>query len=171
MIIEDRPDRGSGDYPKSEAIGGFLVEGVDLQRDTRIHSFLLGLGHACRDKSDLVAHNPFDRIRFESLTADWAAGVFSNECIKGLAKVSYRSASEYAETVLIVDNAWRRRGIGSALIRAAVARAVEQKKLALRMSCSRSNWPMRYFFNKCGARLNLAFDEIVADIRFERGPS
>jgi hypothetical protein len=30
---------------------------------------------------------------------------------------------------------------------------------------------MRHFLNKCGARLNLAFDEIVADIRFERGAS
>jgi GNAT superfamily N-acetyltransferase len=171
MIIED--DRGSGNHLESEIIGGFVVERVDLQRDTRIDSFLLSLGQASCNKSDLVAHtsSPFDRIRFESLSADWAAGVFSNECIKGLAKVSYLPASEYAETVLIVDNAWRRRGIGSALIRAAVARAVEQKKLALRMSCSRSNWPMRHFLNKCGARLNLAFDEIVADIRFERGAS
>ena len=59
---------------------------------------------------------------------------------------------------------WRRRGIASALIKAAKSWAMEQGMENLLVACSRSNWPIRSLLEKVGARLDLIFGEIVAQV-------
>ena len=64
----------------------------------------------------------------------------------------------------MVDVEWRRRGIASALIKAAKSWAMEQGMENLLVACSRSNWPIRSLLEKVGARLDLIFGEIVAQV-------
>jgi hypothetical protein len=65
---------------------------------------------------------------------------------------------------LLVDPAWRRKGVALALIEAAKAWAMDQGMQNFLMTCSRSDWPTRSLLERIGARLDLVFGEIVANV-------
>lgn len=70
--------------------------------------------------------------------------------------------SDHDEVRLVVDARWGRSGIASALMQATLKWAVMQRRSELRFICPRNNWAMRSLLEESGARLDLAFGEIVA---------
>jgi GNAT superfamily N-acetyltransferase len=67
------------------------------------------------------------------------------------------------EARLFVGAAWRRRGVGALLLKAALDWASCRRAHTLRIVCARDDWPMRHFVEKFDARLDLMFGQIVAD--------
>ena len=59
-----------------------------------------------------------------SLTdADWIIGAFVGERLRGLVEVYSGRPSSYAEAAFVVEQEWRRRGLGWALLQAAIQKA------------------------------------------------
>jgi GNAT superfamily N-acetyltransferase len=74
------------------------------------------------------------------------------------------SREGHAEVTLFVDEEWRRRGIGSTLLKETMVWARCGGATTLRFVCDRSDWPMRHLAERFGARLDLVFGQLVADI-------
>jgi GNAT superfamily N-acetyltransferase len=106
----------------------------------------------------------------------WMAGVYLADELTSLVRVRDGALEGYVETTLFVDAKWRRKGIGTLLLKAAMEWALLHQASALRLVCSRTDWPMRHLAEKFGARLDLVLGQIVADIpldeaREQRAPS
>ena len=97
-------------------------------------------------------------------TAAWSAGVFVANELKGVARAMTVSCEGQVEAALFVEEAWRRRGIGSALLHEVMNWARRGKANTIRLVCERSNWPMRHFAKRFGARLDLVLGQIVVEI-------
>jgi GNAT superfamily N-acetyltransferase len=65
---------------------------------------------------------------------------------------------------LVVEPAWRRRGLGTALLGAAVSFAKSSDLTTLRLIFSRRNWALRQLALKTNARLDIVLEELRADI-------
>jgi GNAT superfamily N-acetyltransferase len=96
--------------------------------------------------------------------AAWIAGTFVDDGLRGVVEVYDIGDSRTVEAAFVVEQGWRRRGLGSALLKAAIQWAIETDRIMLRMVFSRHNWPMRKLVSNAQARLDLRFDEITADI-------
>lgn len=107
----------------------------------------------------LVRHS-----RCASSSAAWIGGAFIDEGLRGVVEVYDIGQSRTVEAALLVEQAWRRRVFGSALLKAAIQWAAKTDRIMLRMVFSRHNWPMRKLASNAQARLDLGFDEITADI-------
>jgi GNAT superfamily N-acetyltransferase len=97
----------------------------------------------------------------------WCAGAFSGEIFVGVIRCQLIDIPGVAETSLFVVEPWRRRGIGVALLQTTEVWTRERGCNALRIHCLRSNWSMRAFLEKVGARLDLVVGQIVAEIRIK----
>lgn len=97
--------------------------------------------------------------------ARWIAGAYVADELTGFVSTRDSPLGDCVETTLFVRIRWRRQGIGTFLLKAAMDWALVNEASALRLVCERTDWPMRHFAEKCGARLDLAFGQIVADIR------
>ncbi len=96
--------------------------------------------------------------------ARWlAAGYFAEELTSFVQATGF-SSDGYVETMLFVDAKWRRRGFGTLLLNAAMDWAEPQEASGLRLVCTRTDWSMRHFVEKFGARLDLRLGQMVADI-------
>ena len=97
--------------------------------------------------------------------ADWIAGAFVDECLRGVVEVDNGRARGWAEATFVVEQEWRRRGLGWALLRAAMQMAADASKTnTLRMIFSRHNWPMRKLAAKANGRFDSVLDEISVDV-------
>lgn len=76
----------------------------------------------------------------------------------------YRENPFCADAVLVVDARWRRLGFGRTLLDAALSWAVWNAVATVRLTFSRHNWPMRRLVADADARLDVAHDEICAEI-------
>lgn len=92
-----------------------------------------------------------------------AAGYFAEE-LTSFVQVSGFSSDGYVETMLFVDTKWRRRGFGTLLLNAAMEWASLRRASGARLVCTRTDWSMRHFVDKFGARLDLRLGQMVADI-------
>ena len=92
------------------------------------------------------------------------AGVYLADQLTSFVRVRDGSAEGHVETTLFVDAKWRRQGIGTLLLEAAIDWAARYQAGALRLVCVRTDWPMRQLASKFGARLDLVLGELVADI-------
>lgn len=90
-------------------------------------------------------------------------GLFVANELVGCVEI-YRENPFYAEASLVVDPHWRRQGYGRALLDAALSWAVWNAVTTIRLNFARHNWPMRRLVADAGARLNIAHDEICAEI-------
>jgi GNAT superfamily N-acetyltransferase len=97
-------------------------------------------------------------------TAPRIFGVFVGESLQGTLELYDGEAPGYVDVTLIVERAWRNKGLGWALLRAAMEWARHSETRTIRMIFSRNNWPMRALAHKANAQLTLAFDEISACI-------
>ena len=95
-----------------------------------------------------VADRPLGRWR----TADGDALIEIYPCVP----------HAFCEAALVVEPAWRRRGLGFALLRAAARLVPENGNI--RLIFTRDNWPMRKLADKAHARLDLVLDELCAEI-------
>jgi GNAT superfamily N-acetyltransferase len=119
----------------------------------------------------VIELNPSDlggQSQLASPSALWMAGAFAAGELAGLIQACGSPFEGYAETTLFVQPKWRRQGIGTLLLEAAMDWALRRQLKMLRVICARTDWPMRHFAEKRGARLDLAFDQIVADISLGR---
>jgi GNAT superfamily N-acetyltransferase len=97
-------------------------------------------------------------------SATWVAGVFAAGGLRGVAEVYETGIPGVVEVALVVDPAWRRQGLGFALMQAVKRWAEASGRHTLRMSIAPSNVPMRALARKAGAHLALMPDEITADV-------
>ena len=94
----------------------------------------------------------------------WLVAGYFGEDLTSFAEASDFSPEGYAKTTLFVDENWRRRGFGTLLLKATMDWASHRPAKGLRLVCARTDWPMRHFAEKFGARLDLVLGQMVADI-------
>ena len=87
--------------------------------------------------------------------AAWIAGALVDEGLRGAVEVCDIGGSRAVEAAFVVEQEWRRRGLGSALLKAAIQWAAKTDRVMLRMVFSRCNWPMRKLASNAQARLDL----------------
>jgi GNAT superfamily N-acetyltransferase len=97
-------------------------------------------------------------------SAAWTAGLFVANELAGVVRAGATSPDAHVEAALFVDGEWRRQGIGSMLLKETMDWARRAEATTLRFVCDRTDWPMRHFAEKFGARLDLVFGQMVADI-------
>lgn len=98
----------------------------------------------------------------------WLAGIFIGDDLRGIVEAYEMNPRGLIELAFLVDRTWRRRRLGTALLEAAVQWAAESDRVLLRMVFSSNNWPMRKLASSAHAGLDLAFDQVVADIPIAR---
>jgi GNAT superfamily N-acetyltransferase len=114
-------------------------------------------------------HQSFDNHwDIASPAVRWMAGVYLADELAGFLQVRDGLVEERPEATLFVDAKWRRRGLGTLLLEATMAWASLRQANTLRLVCERTDWPMRHFARKFGARLDLVLGQLVAD--FPLGP-
>ena len=97
-------------------------------------------------------------------TAPRIFGVFVGERLQGTLKLYDGEAPSHVDVTLVVERAWRNKGLGWALLGAAMEWMPQSEWHTIRMSFSRNNWPMRALAHRANAQLSVAFDEISACI-------
>jgi GNAT superfamily N-acetyltransferase len=107
----------------------------------------------------------FDRISLSTASlASWSAGCFLANELRGVVCAGDASCEGHVEAMIFVDEGWRRQGIGSVLLEKTIDWARRGEANTLRFVCERTDWPMRHFARKFGARLDLVLGQIVVDI-------
>jgi len=128
---------------------------VNLNRESRISRFNCAASDAFLLRHSLQALT----------TTTWLAGIVIHQRLSGVVEVYDMDLPGAVEAAFLVDQAWRRRGLGTTLLRAAMQWGAESDRVLLRMMYSRINWPMRGLTTNAGAQLDLTFDEVVADLQ------
>jgi GNAT superfamily N-acetyltransferase len=132
-------------------IGGHLVRELGPQHRTE----LVRLGQSL-DPPVCISH------RLE--TASWAAGVFVDHRLRGLVEGRHPGDPIFVEVSLVVEPSWRGRGLGSALLKAAIDWGKASGRSTLRMVFSRHDWSMRKLASKANAQFDIVFDRMSADV-------
>ena len=97
--------------------------------------------------------------------ANWIAGAFIDERLRGVVEVYDCKSHGWAEAAFVVEQEWRRRGLGWTLLRAAMRKTADASETnTLRMTFSRHNWPMRKLAAKANGRFDVILDEISVDL-------
>jgi GNAT superfamily N-acetyltransferase len=125
-----------------------------LDRESRCRRF----GHAASD--EIMAAHAMTALE----DATCVIGVFVDDVVRGVLEIYSCAPKGAPEVALVVDRDWRRRGLGWALLRAAVASEAQ----GIRLIFTRDNWPMRRLACKANARFDLVLDEICAEITLAR---
>ena len=97
-------------------------------------------------------------------TVAWIAGAFVNDELRGVVELYDEPDLKNVEAAFVVAEGFRRRGLGTALLHAAIAWARQSGRQRLRMIFSAHNVAMRRLAQKTGARLDMMLGEMVADI-------
>ena len=77
---------------------------------------------------------------------------------------SSSTSAQIVEAAFAVASAWRRQGVGTALLNAAIGWARMSDRSCLRMMFSRHNWPMRRLASKAKPQLDLDMEELIASV-------
>ena len=144
-----------------------LIIGLDLSQEAELVRLLLALDAPSRVSRFLFAASDrslIEHARRALSTAAWVAGAIVEGGLRGIAEIYDIGATGGVEAAFLVDRDWRRQGLGTALLRASQHWAAESKRAAIRMVFSRGNWPMRRLASTANARLDLALDEISAEL-------
>jgi RimJ/RimL family protein N-acetyltransferase len=96
--------------------------------------------------------------------AAFTAGAFVEGKLVGVVEVFETRANATAEVAFAVHADWRRHGFASALLDAAKRWAEASGVRVLSMVISPSNTPMRRLAERVGASIDIACDEICAEI-------
>jgi len=137
------------DHSNLAVLADFLLR---LDRDSRCRRF----GWAAADAA-LAAH-PVRALE----AATCVVGVTVDDVLRGVLELYAGAPGSATEAAIVVEQGWRRRGLGWALVQAARARLGGQS--GLRFIFTRDNWPMRQLASKASARFDLLLDEICADV-------
>ncbi|PWT91628.1 MAG: hypothetical protein C5B56_03530 [Proteobacteria bacterium] len=137
------------------------------QHEKELRRVLLGLDVAARHhRFGQAASDAYlvDHARRALADAAWVGGAFIDGRLRGVVEVYDRGGSGCAEAAFVVEQSWRRRGLGWALLREALRTAAASKMRTLRMIFSRQNWPMRRLATRAGGRVDIALDELLVDV-------
>jgi GNAT superfamily N-acetyltransferase len=141
------------------------------ERDDRVVRRLTARGEAealalLRYAGQAGRHDPVFQAAGEMILqpAAWRAGLFVANELRGVVRAEDATRAGRVEAMLFVDEGWRRQGIGSVLLKETMDWARRVDANTLRLVCERTDWPMRHFTEKFGARLDLVFGQIIADI-------
>jgi GNAT superfamily N-acetyltransferase len=145
---------------------GFAIHRLTGDDEFDMRDLLLGLdgrsrsarfGYSVSDES-LLRH-----VNYALTKAFRIIGARKDKKLCGLVEL-YESNSGWVEAAFVVDQAWRRQGIASTLLRAAKEAATEIDIEVLRMIFPRDNWPMRQLANKANAKFDMVLDELSAEV-------
>jgi hypothetical protein len=144
-----------------------VFEHLGPRNQAAILNFMQGSGQSSCASSHVFA------MDFKSLDnssrdtpplAKLMAGAFLADQLTGFVQAYDCSFDGCVETILFVDERWRRQGIGTSLLKASMEWASQRKGTNLRFVCAKTDWPMRHFVQKFGARLDLVLGQMIADI-------
>jgi GNAT superfamily N-acetyltransferase len=103
--------------------------------------------------------------------AVFVLGVYVRDDLRGVLEAHECAVrGGVAEIALVVEREWRRRGLGTAMVSAAMTWGRHHDIDVLRFVFSRHNWPMRQLVVSAGARIDISLDEINAEIDIELRP-
>jgi GNAT superfamily N-acetyltransferase len=144
-----------------------IIKAVHCHHEGELKRILLGLDRQSRvSRFGMVAN---DNHLIEHLNSAFSrsaliAAAFVESRIRGFVEIYDAAPLGFAEAAFVVEQEWRRRGIGSALLREAMLWVVNSEVPKLRMVFARDNWPMRKMASNARARFDLVFDEVNAEI-------
>jgi len=152
---------------KSSRLATARIVQLGQEHATAFQLFLLDLDDTSRagffarpvNDDDLLHHAAQARS-----TAAWMGGALVEGQLRGVIALHDAETGGSISAALAVDSGWRDRGLGSALLGAALGWARASGRRELRMGFSRLNWPMRRLAAKAGARLDLVLGEVVAAV-------
>jgi GNAT superfamily N-acetyltransferase len=142
------------------------IKRLGPQHETDLLALLLDLDQPCRvSRFSCAASDHFliGHSQRALSSAVWIAGAFVDDTLRGVVE-AYDVGAGAVEAAFLVERDWRRRGLGTALMQAAIAWAHENDRHALHMMFSRCNWPMRKLASNAQAKLDLSLDEISAHV-------
>jgi GNAT superfamily N-acetyltransferase len=169
IISKDTANRVNSGHRNSSMVArvGPVVQHLGPCNQAAILNLLRGSGQPGCPEPPLGAISPQDLDSAScvaSAAAQWTAGVYVAEQLTSFVQACDSQFDGPVEITLFVGANWRRQGIGTLLLKAAIDWASHRQASALRFVCARTNWPMRHFAEKFGARLDLVLGQIVADI-------
>jgi len=130
-------------------------------------NLLLGLDEASRI-SRFSFHIGDDAIvrhaRHAMREAVFIAGVFEDGELCGAVELYESCEPGDVEAAFAVARRWRRQGIGTALLFAALEWAQRSHCTRLQMAFTRGNWPMRRLAGKAEPSLHLGLDKLTASV-------
>ena len=130
-----------------------LFEGLDMA--SRYPRFA-----GARSDEAMIRHSYFMLAK-----AVFVLGVYVRDDLRGVLEAHECAVrGGVAEVALVVERRWRRRGLGTAMVSAAMTRGRHHDIDVLRFVFSRHNWPMRQLVVSAGARIDISLDEINAEI-------
>ena len=114
---------------------------------------------ACSDEA-MTRHSYFGLAK-----ALFVLGVYVRDDLRGVLEAHECAVrGGVAEVAVVVEREWRRQGLGTTMVSAAMTWGRRHDIDVLRFVFSRDNWPMRRLMASAGARINISLDEINAEI-------
>jgi GNAT superfamily N-acetyltransferase len=153
---------------------GFRIQSLDFRHRTHLQRILSGLEQSSlRHRVGPLARDdcPNERANWALATTSRIFGVFVGESLQGMLKLHDSEAAGHVDVTLVVERPWRNKGLGWALLGAAMQWVRRSETRTIRMIFSRNNWPMRALAHKANAQLTLVFDEICASITVMPNPT
>ena len=148
------------------------IVSLSLEHRTAFRDLLLGLDapsrlsqFACPLSDDGILRHTDYAVR----EAAWIAGLFVANELCGVVELYECRDPQDIEAAFAVASAWRRQGIGTALLFAAIGWARMSHRSRLRMMFSRNDWPMRRLASKAEPQLDLYMDELIASVTIGGG--
>ena len=133
------------------------IKDIDLRHDNELQRMLARLDQPSRLRFAHPASNmPGHPSRM--------IGIYVEHTLLGALGLYNCGRPGHTDVALVVDEQWRCRGLGWALLTAAMHRAADAQASNLRVTFSRRNWPMRQLVRKANAKLDLLMGEICAYI-------
>jgi len=89
-------------------------------------------------------------------------GALIDDQLAGVAEITRFTGDETAMLAFAVDAQWRRQGVGSRLLLAALAWTTERGLSCVQLQCARTNWAVRQIAQKANARVSLTAGQFLA---------
>jgi GNAT superfamily N-acetyltransferase len=143
------------------------IQCLGAHHEPELRRLFLSLEPAARSyRFGLAASDPYlTKYARDALdNASWILGAFPDDQLRGVVEIHGEGPQGFAEAAFVVEPQWRRRGLGWALLRAAIEVASDAQANSLRMIFCRHNWPMRKLASKAGGRLDVVLDELSVDV-------
>jgi GNAT superfamily N-acetyltransferase len=148
------------------------VRTLGAEDESAFRALLLGLDDASRlsrfcgvISDDGIAWHTRQALRGTA----WLAGLFVDGELCGVVELYKTRYPDDLEAAFAVADRWRRLGLGTALLFAALEWARHTRRATLRMIFSRTNWPMRRLASKAEPTFDLALDEFIASVAIGGG--
>ena len=145
----------------------YTIRKLGAEDETAFCNLLLGLDDAsrlsrfsCAISDDAIARH----VRQALHEAVWLAGLFVGNELCGAVELYEAWPSNDVEAAFAVGNGWRRRGIATALLHAALGWARQSHHTKLHMIFARCNWPMRRLASKAEPTFDMSLDELIASV-------